>query len=302
MAIKGDNIVTGGRGQISLTLHSLSRGQTIKNLLPPRSKLAAGHRINPSHVTRLEMNEHLIVSVQKQSINVWSIRTGTLLGTITHTDDANISGIAIFPTSETPHTYCIVESCAFGSITLWKFEFDPSKPIVASKSFEHTITPIPDQTRTTPTPEISSSTFTVHGPIQPIGAFETTPGINTLDIRETAHPNTHDILCGFKDGNLRSWRVVLNKGALFVSSTGALCSLGDWITSVHADPLAAVVIAGAWDGRIRVWDERKRALRRSLVSDVRSAVLCLEVVGDLLIAGSYNGSLVVYDFSKGKHR
>ncbi|KAJ3065214.1 hypothetical protein HDU98_011401, partial [Podochytrium sp. JEL0797] len=153
------------------------------------------------------------------------------------------------------------------------------------------------------------------GDISFLGSFETTGGVNGVQMTATGIEGHWNLLCGFKDGNIGGWTVCLTENnpdadetdeqgisinKVTVSATGSLCSLGDWITWLDEDEIADVVIAGAWDGRIRVWDKRKRALRRSLISDMRSAVLCLKIVGEALIAGSYNGSLVVYDFSKDK--
>ncbi|KAJ3124404.1 hypothetical protein HK101_006141 [Irineochytrium annulatum] len=139
-----------------------------------------------------------------------------------------------------------------------------------------------------------------------------------------------DVVCGFKDGNLRGWRMEVPDGTGEVDATGAmavegelvpaepsrlrvsregtLSSLSDLICCVHVDPTAEVVVAGSWDGRLRVWDRRKVSdvsgdefggrLRRTLFTDSRSAVMSMAVVGEIMASGCYDGSVTVWEWGQ----
>ncbi|ORY45663.1 WD40 repeat-like protein [Rhizoclosmatium globosum] len=240
----------------------------------------------------------------KQLLQLWDLQTGTLLAAIAKKHDANTSCVKLVQDGAKPGHWFVIEACAKGSVAVWRFVHSTCVKGRVAK-------PIPDPLRNALDEELVFD-LTTYGSVSFVGAFETTGGINSAQIRETGVDCEWNMLCGFKDGNVRGWKVCLKENAdetvddgyernkIEITATGSLCSLGDWITMLTEDPVADIVIAGAWDGRIRVWDKRKKALRRSLVSDTRSAVLCLKTIGDVLIAGSYNGSIVVYDFSTSK--
>ncbi|KAJ3006189.1 UNVERIFIED_CONTAM: hypothetical protein HDU68_004217 [Siphonaria sp. JEL0065] len=325
MSIDGTHLVTGGRGPNPLTLWSLSPYPQIIRQLTSKPFLQPPYQHTSSHITCIHVSFPLIATSQKQLLQVWHLPTGTLLAAISKKTDSNTSCIKIVQDTSTKNqpSWWILEACAFGSISVWKFNREitnfVSPQAKTDLSMHHSVKvkPIPDAQRNL-LEEPRQFECTVYGHVEFIGSFETIGGINSAQIRETGAENQWDLLCGFKDGNIRGWNVTLkreiedgrdnvvenvdadgySRNRIDITGTGSLCSLGDWITWLNEDFIADVVIAGAWDGRIRVWDKRKKALRRSLVSDIRSAVLCLKTIGDVLIAGSYNGSLVVYDFSK----
>ncbi|KAJ3225846.1 hypothetical protein HDU81_007648 [Chytriomyces hyalinus] len=306
LSLHGNLLVSGGRGPFPLAIHDLTSGTPIKYLQPPRTT----SREDSVHVSSIDMDATLIISAQKQTIHVWSIESGALLASISRMHpDANIASIQLFKSCTS--SWYIFEGCAFGSISVWRFNWDGVTQLSNETARTVTVQPVatPDNHNEPSNFMSSEFQFSLQGPLSHLGTFETTAGMNCMN----AHPSsgtrsTFTILCGFKDGNIRSWKVQVSgdtpgtKSSLHVHAIGSLCSLGDWITNVdHDSQYGNVVVAGAWDGRIRVWDQRTCALRRSLVSDTQSAVLCLKMIGqDVLVAGSYNGSLVVYDFSGAK--
>jgi WD40 repeat protein len=147
-------------------------------------------------------------------------------------------------------------------------------------------------------------------------SISTTPGILCCWLEERATTDSGwDVLCGFKDGNLRGWHVHIAPPPTEVEDgsilplittcqvepmTSILSSMGDWITCIHRDSLSDVVVAGSWDGRIRIWDLRKGLLKRTVVSGTgtRSAVLGLSVVGNAMVVGCYDGTIVVHEFGR----
>ncbi|KAJ3233912.1 hypothetical protein HDU78_006170 [Chytriomyces hyalinus] len=309
LSLHGNLLVSGGRGPFPLAIHDLTSGTPIKYLQPRRTTT----REDSIHVSSIDMDATLIISAQKQTIHVWSIRSGTLLASISRIHpDANIASVQLFKSCT--NSWYIFEGCAFGSISVWKFNWDGVTQLSDETARTVTVQPIvtPDNNNNH---EPSNSLppefqFTLQGPLCHMGTFETTAGMNCMNAyHSSGKSSTFTILCGFKDGNIRSYKVQIsdNEGgtsSLLIHATSSLCSLGDWTTNLDRDSqYGDVIVAGAWDGRIRVWDQRTCALRRSLVSDTQSAVLCLKMIGqNLLVAGSYNGSLVVYDFSAAKQR
>ncbi|KAI8839308.1 hypothetical protein BJ741DRAFT_90570 [Chytriomyces cf. hyalinus JEL632] len=305
LSVHGNLLVSGGRGLFPLAIHDLTSGTPIKYLQPRRTTT----REDSIHVSSIDMDASLIISAQKQTIHVWSIKTGTLLASISRIHpDANIASIQLFKSCA--NSWYIFEGCAFGSISVWKFKWDGVTQLSDESARTVTVQPITTPDNNNHEPSNTSSPefqFTLQGPLSHMGTIETTAGMNCMNAHHSSGKTcTFTILCGFKDGNIRSYKAQISDHKeptnLLIHATGSLCSLGDWITNVDRDSqYGNVVVAGAWDGRIRVWDQRTCALRRSLVSDTQSAVLCLKMIGqDVLVAGSYNGSLVVYDFSGAK--
>ncbi|KAI9340490.1 hypothetical protein BDR26DRAFT_861193 [Obelidium mucronatum] len=336
MSIDGNHLVTGGRGPTPLTLWTLSPyPKVIRHLTATKPFLRPPHQHSSSHITCIHVSYPYAVTAQKQLLQIWHLPTATLLAAVSKQTDSNTSCVKLVQ-NENTGVWWIFEACAYGSISVWKID-NRTTPILSTtprnnnrntttQNQEHQIPssikikPIPDPLRSS-LEEAREIECIVYGAeaLTFMGSFETMGGINSAQIRETGVENHWELLCGFKDGNIRGWNVGLSCSnsvdtpsqatdpdgyminQITIKTTGSLCSLGDWITWLNEDPIADVVIAGAWDGRIRVWDKRKKALRRSLVSDIRSAVLCLKTVGEyFLVAGSYNGSLVVYDFSRTK--
>ncbi|KAJ3054100.1 hypothetical protein HDU99_007845, partial [Rhizoclosmatium hyalinum] len=310
MSLHGTHLVTGGRGPNPLTLWTLAPYPKIVQTLTTRPYLQPPHIHTSSHITCLDVTSTVIATAQKQLLQLWDLQTGTLLAAIAKKHDANTSCVKLVQDGAKPGHWFVIEACAKGSVAVWRFVHSTCVKgrVVILKACALKAKPIVDPLRNALDEELVFD-WTAYGPVSFVGAFETTGGINSAQIRETGVDCEWNMLCGFKDGNVRGWKVCLKENAdetvndgyernkIEITATGSLCSLGDWITMLTEDPVADIVIAGAWDGRIRVWDKRKKALRRSLVSDTRSAVLCLKTVGDVLIAGSYNGSIVVYDFS-----
>ncbi|KAJ3114825.1 hypothetical protein HK100_001543, partial [Physocladia obscura] len=346
-------LIAGGRGTGSIEIFSTkSRNRIVKLLAtsdrhhqqPPLS-------LNAPQVTCIDVCNGLIATSQKNSICLWDY----FLKPINSNDggqhhmvasisknDANICTVKIFqdPDAARNNEWWIIDACSLGVVSLWKYcRQNPSPAEGSQQRIQRQekqlrvihISPILDPQRdlmaVSEVSVIDCEIYTAEtgGSLSFIGCFETVSGMNSAQISQiapienkrlsSASCNQWDLLCGFKDGNLRGWKVstiprlpatavtgTLNQiepNFIFTTETVSLHSLGDWITCLNEN--WDVVVAGAWDGRIRVWDKRRRgALRRSLVSDVKSAVLCLEVVGNqqVLVAGLYNGALVVYDFTK----
>jgi WD40 repeat protein len=94
------------------------------------------------------------------------------------------------------------------------------------------------------------------------------------------------------------WTGLDEHGILTANQIATLSSLGDWVTQIWEDPISGVVVAGSWDGNIRVWDRKGNicSLKRVVSNNFKSAVLSLSVVGNIILSGNYDGSLVLYDF------
>ncbi|RKO90450.1 WD40-repeat-containing domain protein [Blyttiomyces helicus] len=109
-----------------------------------------------------------------------------------------------------------------------------------------------------------------------ISCIPTVPGIRCSH-KVPSGPTGLDLVCGFKDGNLRMWRVHLAPGGATADPPVTLSCLSDWITCTDVDALADVVVAGSWDRRVRIWDAERGCLRRTLRET--SPVLCARNTG-----------------------
>ncbi|KAJ3411676.1 hypothetical protein HDV05_001837 [Chytridiales sp. JEL 0842] len=312
-------LVTGGRGPqtASLCLWNLSTGQLLQVLsqtpeqtsqVPDREAVScldfaggvvlAGYKSlirvydishmihSKSHVENVNMNATLLAEIASPGTNVTSIK---IVGKDETPSTSSTSA------QHNPKSIYAVSTCAFGTVSIWKI----------------------DTTKTAQPVNVVTCLVSI----------STVPGILCSHISEAETSSVGrtcwDILCGFKDGNIRGWNVFFTKeptrarsqivgdgqekrggdddsGLKVVPMPNTLSSLGDWITCVHADPLADIVAAGSWDGRIRVWDLRQGTLKRTLGSGTgsRTAVLGLSVLGSVMVTGCYDGSLVVHEFGR----
>ncbi|KAI8852442.1 WD40-repeat-containing domain protein [Chytridium lagenaria] len=241
-----DILATGGRCTTtnigSITLYSLSKGTRLRTLWPTST---SPHDI--SSITCLDLTATRVAAAWKNTIRVWDT-AGTPIATLPK-PAANITTVKVVGER-------IVETCAFGSVSVW---------------------------------DLRKETM--------VGSVATVPGILCASLDEDERGI--DVICGYKDGNLRGFEIQPTP-SFPSTSTGTFSSLSDWITCVHADPVTGIVVAGSWDGRVRVWDRRGReeggVLRRTLVtSEARSAVLCVAGVGRVIVTGCYDGGVVVWE-------
>ncbi|KAJ3357866.1 hypothetical protein HDU83_002994 [Entophlyctis luteolus] len=313
LSVVGDHVLVGGRGTSSLFVYSLSSRKLLTTLC-----LNLHNPTPTAQFTAVDSCENIVAASQKDCIfKLFKDRSGSDIDVIHQQYSASTNSPAA-----SASRWWLIETCALGSVTVWEVllcsSAQSSNDERAVRVSRAAVSSSPASTRSRASnshsqpPDLSGPLVfdcVLLGRVNCYGSFATIPGINSTQIRES-YPHRPgairfpmwDVLCGFKDGNIRGWRVrptsASSANSVEVVETGCFCSLGDWITWLDEDAVADIVVAGAWDGMIRVWDKRKKALRRSLVSNVKSAVLCLVRVNEILVVGNYNGSLIAFDFGR----
>jgi hypothetical protein len=107
-----------------------------------------------------------------------------------------------------------------------------------------------------------------------------------------------NIVAGYSDGNVRSWKILNREGKYAISYLPLLSSLSDCVTCLSIT--CNMIFAGSWDGRVRIWDLKTASLRRTLKSTVTSAILSITHQQGSIVTGHYDGSITVWDFTNAK--
>lgn len=337
-----DILVTGGAGNLRLNIWSISKAKHVRTL--SHASLSTVMPVN-SAVSCIAVNEILVVSCTKSVICVWHLASGNLLSSIVQ-PGSNFSSLKLASVDpelgiNTHLRWVIIATCGMGSIGVWGI---PSVENIVNAS------------RTTSSFEFLNLLSKVH-PTQILdpavascinavfqGTTITPPGILCAQIQEIrlSHQGGNlklCLVCGFKDGNMRSWTISMHLqhhpgelAKIEAHQMATFSSLGDWITCIcPAEALysfrtqstaieglgfeehkfgipriADIMIAGSWDGRVRLWDRRRGGLRRTVTSNSSSAVLSLVMCSaidagigsnsQLIVAGGYDGGLIIYEF------
>ena len=134
-------------------------------------------------------------------------------------------------------------------------------------------------------------------------------------LHSTNTTNSWRLLAGYRDGNIRSWTIEYNTAsntAISLTPHPLLCSLGDKISclSVYEN----IILAGSWDGRLRLFDQSSLQNRKTLASTTSSSPIlsvshCLGlssgngvVRDDSIVTGHYDGSITVWQFEDNRNR